>query len=82
MVLVLLKKTLTLYFTRVHLPCSLRPLVYGITTAVPSMNFPVDGFGFLLVFCRGLLVEKTVLGSVCLVGLREGDPFLLQRIQV
>ena len=29
-------------------------------------------------FC---LVERTVLGSGCLVGLFEGDPFLLQGIQ-
>ena len=24
--------------------------MYGMTTLVPSMNFPVDGFGFLLEF--------------------------------
>ena len=28
------------------------------------------------------LVERTVLDSGCLVGLCEGDPFLLQEIQV
>ena len=28
------------------------------------------------------LVERTVVGSGCLVGLFEGDPFLLQGIQV
>ena len=49
MVIVPLKKTLTLYFARVCLYCSLRPLVYGMTTLVPSLNFPVDEFGFLLV---------------------------------
>ena len=25
--------------------------MYGITTLAPSVNFTVDGFGFLLVFC-------------------------------
>ena len=50
MVLVPLKKTLTLYFARVHLYCSLRPLMYDMTTLVPSMNFPLDGFGFLMGF--------------------------------
>ena len=50
MVLVPLKKILTLYFARVCLYCSLRPLMYGMTTLVPSINFPVDGFGFLLGF--------------------------------
>ena len=54
MVLVPLKKTLTLYFAMVHLYCSLRPLVYGMTTLAPSINFPIDAFGFLLVFCWGL----------------------------
>ena len=54
MVLVLLKKTLTVYFARVCLYCSLRPLMYGMTTLAPSINFAVDGFGFLLVFCWGL----------------------------
>ena len=54
MVLVPLKKLLTLYFARVCLYCSLRPLMYGMTTFAPSINFPVDGFGFLLVFCWGL----------------------------
>ena len=76
MVLVPLKKTLTLYFAGVCLYCSLRPLMYGMTTLAPSINFPVDRFGFfvgfLLVVC---LVERTVLGSGCLVGLCEGDPF-------
>ena len=50
MVLVPLKKILTLYFTRVYLYCSLRPLMYGMTTLVPSMNFTVDGFGSLFGF--------------------------------
>ena len=54
MVLVPLKKSLTLYFARVCLYCSLRPLMYGMTTLAPSINFTVDGFGFLLVFCWGL----------------------------
>ena len=50
MVLVPLKKTATLYFARVCLYCSLRPLMYGMTTLAPSINFPVGGFGFLLGF--------------------------------
>ena len=54
MVLVPLKKTLTLYFAKVCLYCSLRPLMYGMTTPAPSINFSMDGFGFLLVFCLGL----------------------------
>ena len=54
MVLIPLKKTLTLYFARVCLYCSLRPLMYGMTTLAPSIKFPVDGFGFLLAFCWGL----------------------------
>ena len=49
MVLVPLKKT-----PIVHLYCSLRPLMYGMTTLVPSMSFPVDGFDFLLVFSWGI----------------------------
>ena len=55
MVLVPLVKTLTLYFARVCLYCSLRPLMYDMydmTSLAP--NFLVDGFGFLLVFCWGL----------------------------
>ena len=66
MVLVPLKKTLTLYFAGVCLYCSLRPLVYGMTTSAPSINFTVDGFGFLLAFCGVCFVERTVLGSGCL----------------
>ena len=54
MVLVPLKKTLTLYFARVCLYCSLRPLMYGMTTLAPFMNFTVDRFVFLLAFCWGL----------------------------
>ena len=45
-VLVPLKKNLTLYFGRVHLYCTLRPLMYHMTTLVPSVNFPVNGFAF------------------------------------
>ena len=47
MVLVALKRTPTFYFARVHHYCSLKPLMYGMTTLAPSINFPVDGFGFL-----------------------------------
>ena len=28
--------------------------MYAITTLVPSINFLVDGFGFLLIFCFSL----------------------------
>ena len=28
--------------------------MYGMTILAPSINFPVDGFCFLLVFCWGL----------------------------
>ena len=59
MVLVPLKKTLTLYFARVCLYCSLRPLMYGMTTLAPSTNFTVDGFGFLLVCCWVCLIAFT-----------------------
>ena len=82
MVLVPLKKTLTLYFAKVCLYCSLRPFMYGMTSLTPSINFPVYGFDFLLFSAGVYLVERTVLGSGCLVGLCEGDPFLLQGIQV
>ena len=54
MALVPLQKTLTLYFARVCQYCSQRPLLYDMTTLAPSINFPVDGFGFLLAFCWGL----------------------------
>ena len=47
MVMVPLKRTLTLYFARVCLYCLLRALVYGMTTLAPSINITMDGFGFL-----------------------------------
>ena len=50
MVLVSLKKTLILYLARVCVHCLLRPLMYGMTTLAPSVNFPVD----YLSFCWGL----------------------------
>ena len=28
--------------------------MYGMTAQAPFINFPVDDFEFLLVFCRGL----------------------------
>ena len=55
--------------------------MYGMTTLAPSINFTVDGFGFLLVSVGVCLVERTVLGNGCLVGLCEGDPFPLQGIR-
>ena len=80
MVLVPLKKTL--YFARVCLYCSLRPLTYGMTTLAPSINFPVDEFGFFCFSGGVCLFERAMLGTGYLVGLCEGDPFLLQGIQV
>ena len=77
MVLVPLKKTLTMYFAMVCLYCSLKPLMYGVTTLALSINFPVGGFSVGV-----YLVERTLLGSGCLAGLCDGDPFLLQGIQV
>ena len=53
MVLVTLKKTLTLYFARVCLYFSLRPLMYGMTTIAP-ISFTVERIGFLLAFYWGL----------------------------
>ena len=50
-VLVPLKNTLSLYFAKVCLYCSVRPLMYGMTTLASSINFTVDGFVFLLAFC-------------------------------
>ena len=82
MVLVPLKKTLTLYFARLCLYCSQRPLMYGMTTLAPSKNCTVDGFAFYWLSVGVCLVERTVLDSGCLVGLCEGDPFPLQGIQV
>ena len=61
-VLVPLKKTLTLYFARVCLYCSLRPLMYGMTTLAPSMNFSVDGFGFF-----GFLLGFALFKELCWV---------------
>ena len=62
MVLVPLKKTLTLYSARVHLYCLLRPLMHGMTTLVSSMNFPVDRFAFMLGFCWVLPCLKNCAG--------------------
>ena len=59
MVMVPLKKTLTLYFARVCLYCSMGPLMYSMTTLAPSISFPVDGFGFLL--------GSALLKELCLV---------------
>ena len=53
-VLVPLKGTLALHFARVSLYCSLRPLMYGMTSLAPSINYSANGSGFLLVFCWGL----------------------------
>ena len=80
--LVPLKRTLTLYFARVCLYCSLGPLIYGMTTLAPPMNFSMDGLAFCWFSVGVCLVEMTVLDSDCHVGLCEGDPFLLQGVQV
>ena len=82
MVLVPLKKTLTLYFARVCLYCSLRPLMYGMTTLAPSITLMWMGLAFCWLSVGVCLFERTVLGSGCLVGLYEGDPFPLQGIQM
>ena len=82
MVLVPLKKTLTLYFARVCLYCSLRPLMYGMTTLAPSIILLWMGLAFCWLSLGVWFVERTVFGSGCLVGLCEGDPFPLQGIQV
>ena len=58
MVLVPLKKTLTLYFARVCLYCSMKPLMYGMTTLAPAVNFPVDGFCFFFGFLLGFALLK------------------------
>ena len=82
MILVPLKKTLTLYFARVYMYCSLRPLMYGMMILAPSINFPVDGFVFCWLSIGVCFVERTMLGSGCLAELCEGDPFPLQEIQM
>ena len=82
MVLALLKKTPTSYFAKVHLYCLLRPLNYGVTTLVSSMNLYMDGLCFLYVFVGVWPVERNVLGSGYLVRLCEHEPFPLQDIQV
>ena len=52
--MVLVPLNFTLYFPRVCLYCSLKTLMHGMTTLTHSVNFTVEGFGFLLVFCWGL----------------------------
>ena len=56
--------------------------MYGMTTLAHSINFTVDGVGFCWFSVGVCLVERTVLGSGCLVGLCEGGPFPLEGIQV
>ena len=58
MMLVSLKRNITLYFARVCLYCSLRPLMHGMTTLAPSVNFPVDGFGFFGILLRFVLLKE------------------------
>ena len=50
--------------------------MYDMITLAPSINFPVDGFGFFGFSFSVYLVERTLLGSGCLVGLHKGNPFL------
>ena len=59
-VLVPLKKILTLYFARTYVYCSLGPLMFGMTTLVPSVNFYVDGFSLLKELCRAWLSCRTL----------------------
>ena len=50
-----------------------------------SSSFYKLSYGWIWLFvgfCWVCFVERTVLGSGCLVGLCDGDPFLLQGIQV
>ena len=54
--------------------------MYGMTTLAPSISFPVDGFGFCWLSVGVYIVERTVLGTGCPVGLCEGYPFPLQGI--
>ena len=56
--------------------------MYDMTTISASINFPVDGFGVFVGFLLGFALLKELLGSGCVVGLYEGNPFLLQGIQV
>ena len=79
MVLVPLKITLTLYFARVCLYCSLRPLMYGMTTLAPSINFPVGGLAFCWFSVGVCLVERTVLGSGCLVDFAKVIHFFYEK---
>ena len=69
MVLVPLKETLTLYFARMCVYCSLRPLMYRIFYDV----FYKLSCGWVLLFdgfsVRAFLVKRTVLGSGCLTPL-------------
>ena len=51
-------------------------------TLALSINLTVDSFAFCWLSVGVCFVERTVLGSGCLVGLCEGDLFLLQGIQV
>ena len=78
MVFVPLKKLFTLYFVRIHLYCS--PMLWYM---VWQLWFLLGTFLWMgMAFWWVSLVERTVLGSGCLVGLYEGDSFLLQEIQV
>ena len=83
MVLVSLKKTLTLYFTRVV--SVLFTKAFDVWYDKSSSFYKLH-CGSVWLFCwfsvGVFLVERTVLGSGCLVGLCEGDPFPLQGIQV
>ena len=56
--------------------------MYGMTTLVPSIYFLWMDLSFCWFSVGVCLVERTVLASGCLVELCEGDPFLLQGIQV
>ena len=58
MVLLPLKKTLTLYFARVCVDCSLGPLMYGMTTLAPSIKLSCGCVWLFVGFLLGFALLK------------------------
>ena len=58
MLLVPLKKILNLYFARVCLYCSLRPLMSDMTTLAPSINVPANWVWLFVGFLLGFALLK------------------------
>ena len=75
--LVPLKKILALYFARVSVLFTDACDIWDDQSGSYKLSCQ-----WVWVFVEAFLVERTVLGSSCFVGLCEGDPFLLQGIQV